>query len=109
MRGIEGKETLPRAGARTTEPHAGHRELGCLGGKKERICDAKAPRDGHGLALSEVALPSVSLLTPSPPSASGGSPTHPSRPDLETSLVVQWLRLHAPNAGGRGLIPGWGT
>lgn len=65
MRGIEGKETLPRAGARTTKPPAGHRELGCLGGK-ERICDAKAPRDGHGLALSEVALPSVSLLTQLP-------------------------------------------
>ena len=26
-----------------------------------------------------------------------------------TSLVVQWLRLHAPNAGGLGLIPGRGT
>ena len=26
-----------------------------------------------------------------------------------TSLVVQWVRLHAPNAGGLGLIPGWGT
>ncbi|TEA30144.1 hypothetical protein DBR06_SOUSAS4810005, partial [Sousa chinensis] len=26
-----------------------------------------------------------------------------------TSLVVQWLRLHAPNAGGPGLIPGRGT
>ncbi|TEA23326.1 hypothetical protein DBR06_SOUSAS10410006, partial [Sousa chinensis] len=25
------------------------------------------------------------------------------------SLVVQWLRLHAPNAGGPGLIPGQGT
>ncbi|TEA37608.1 hypothetical protein DBR06_SOUSAS5310035, partial [Sousa chinensis] len=24
------------------------------------------------------------------------------------SLVVQWLRLHAPNAGGPGSIPGWG-
>ena len=23
-----------------------------------------------------------------------------------TSLVVQWLRLRAPNAGGLGLIPG---
>ena len=23
-----------------------------------------------------------------------------------TSLVVQWLRFHAPNAGGLGLIPG---
>ena len=27
----------------------------------------------------------------------------------ETSLVVQWLRLHAPNAGDLGLIPGQGT
>ena len=26
-----------------------------------------------------------------------------------TSLVVQWLRLCAPNAGGVGLIPGLGT
>ena len=26
-----------------------------------------------------------------------------------TSLVVQWLRLHAPNAGVRGSIPGQGT
>ena len=25
------------------------------------------------------------------------------------SLVVQWLRLCAPNAGGPGLIPAWGT
>ena len=25
------------------------------------------------------------------------------------SLVVQWLRLHAPNAGGKGSIPGQGT
>ena len=27
----------------------------------------------------------------------------------ETSLVVQWLRSHAPNAGGLGLIPGQRT
>ena len=26
-----------------------------------------------------------------------------------TSLVVQWVRLHTPNAGGPALIPGWGT
>ena len=26
-----------------------------------------------------------------------------------TSLKIQWLRLHAPNTGGLGLIPGWGT
>ncbi|TEA36668.1 hypothetical protein DBR06_SOUSAS310070, partial [Sousa chinensis] len=25
------------------------------------------------------------------------------------SLVVQWLRLHTPNAGGPGSIPGQGT
>ena len=28
---------------------------------------------------------------------------------LGTSLVVQWLKLGAPNAKGPGLIPGWGT
>ena len=26
-----------------------------------------------------------------------------------TSLVIQWLRLYTPTAGGMGLIPGWGT
>ena len=26
---------------------------------------------------------------------------------FETSLVAQWLRLHASNAGGTGSIPGW--
>ena len=26
-----------------------------------------------------------------------------------TSLAVQWLRLHAPKAGGTGSIPGQGT
>ena len=26
-----------------------------------------------------------------------------------TSLVVQWVRLHTPNAGGLGSIPGRGT
>ena len=25
-----------------------------------------------------------------------------------TSLEVQWLRFHAPNAGGTGSIPDWG-
>ena len=29
--------------------------------------------------------------------------------NLGTSLVVQWLRLHAPNARGLGSIPGQGT
>ena len=28
---------------------------------------------------------------------------------LRTSLVVQWVRLHTPNAGGPGSIPGRGT
>ena len=28
---------------------------------------------------------------------------------FETSLMVQWLRHHAANAGGPGLIPGQGT
>ena len=29
--------------------------------------------------------------------------------DFGGSLAVQWLRLHASNAGGAGLIPGQGT
>ena len=28
---------------------------------------------------------------------------------LQKSLVVQWVRLHASNAAGAGLIPGQGT
>ena len=28
---------------------------------------------------------------------------------IRTSLVVQWLKLHAPNSGSLGLIPGQGT
>ena len=28
---------------------------------------------------------------------------------LGTSLVAQWIRLHAPNAEGLGSIPGQGT
>ena len=28
---------------------------------------------------------------------------------FKTSLVVKWLRLHAPNSGGLGIIPGQGT
>ena len=26
---------------------------------------------------------------------------------VEASLVIQWLRLYAPNAGGMGSILGW--
>ena len=26
-----------------------------------------------------------------------------------TTLVVQWLRLHTPDAGALGWIPAWGT
>ena len=29
--------------------------------------------------------------------------------EMGTSLVVQWVRLHTPNAGGPGSIPGQGT
>ena len=34
---------------------------------------------------------------------------HCSKPSSGTSLVVQWVRLRAPNAGGPGWIPGRGT
>ena len=29
--------------------------------------------------------------------------------ELKTSLVVQWLRFHIPNAGDVGSIPSWKT
>ena len=29
--------------------------------------------------------------------------------DLRDFSAVQWLRLHAPDAGGAGSIPGWET
>ena len=31
------------------------------------------------------------------------------RSEVRISLVVQWLRLHAPNAGGLGSVPGQGA
>ena len=31
------------------------------------------------------------------------------KPPTETYLAVQWFRLHAPNAGSMGLIPGQQT
>ena len=34
---------------------------------------------------------------------------HIRREQTGTSLVVQWLRLHAPNAGALGSIPDQGT
>ena len=34
---------------------------------------------------------------------------NPSLTSNQASLVVQWLRLLTPNAGGLGLIPGQGT
>ena len=51
--------------------------------------DKKTPHTGN------VRLPGFNLL---------GSRMGPG-----TSLVVQWLRLHASNAGGVGSVPGWGT
>ena len=36
-------------------------------------------------------------------------PKKPNNNNLGTSLVVQWVSLRTPNAGGLGLIPGWGT
>ena len=36
-------------------------------------------------------------------------PTHLLISNIGTSLVVQWVTLRAPNAGGPGSIPGQGT
>ena len=37
------------------------------------------------------------------------APNHRIKLEHWISLVVQWLRLHAPKAGGLGSIPGQGT
>ena len=37
------------------------------------------------------------------------APNHRIKLELWISLVVQWLRLHPPKAGGLGSIPGQGT
>ena len=50
-------------------------------------------------------LPSLShILSPLPLSLSAIENSY-----SRTSLVVQWLRLHAPKVGGSGSIPGQGT
>ena len=43
-----------------------------------------------------------------PRTLSSGTALKKKKP-LGASLGAQWLRLHTPNAGGWGLIPGWGT
>ena len=57
-------------------------------------------------------LPSFHLLTSSLPCPSViffKNHSREKKVTQGTSLVVQWLRLHAPCAGGPGSIPGQGT
>ena len=61
---------------------------------------------GHPVSSSP---PFLSLFAASPYLFSPSIPVLFKIHSLETSLVVQWLRLHAPNVGDMGLIPGWGT
>ena len=54
----------------------------------------------------------ILLLTPSlPPQGLKHMPEKVTlkKPQRGTSLVVEWLRLHAPNSGSPGSIPGQGT
>ena len=55
---------------------------------------------------SSLPVPSIPLGRPSAPAP---SIQYRENPSLGTSLVVQWLRLCSPSAGGLDLIPGWGT
>ena len=48
-------------------------------------------------------------LTHFPVSLSEQQPVIPLKMNLGSSLVVHWLRLHTPNAGSLGLIPGQGS
>ena len=61
---------------------------------------------GHPVFASPLSL---SLFAGSPHLFSLSIPVLVKMHSLETSLAVQWLRLHAPNVGGISLTPGWGT
>ena len=54
-------------------------------------------------------LPVLKHTSGKPEILSGRRPQWIKIAALGTSLAVQWLRLHAPNAGDTGLIPGRGT
>ena len=57
----------------------------------ELLCIFTSPTIGYLLSVAKKTIPLVLKFT------------------VGTSLVVQWLRLHTPNAGGPGSIPGQGT
>ena len=54
-------------------------------------------------------LQSKFALHSTPPWAIGTCPKWSRCPSLGSSLVVQWLRVCTPNAGGSGSMPGQGT
>ena len=60
-----------------------------------------------GIEPGSSALQRDSLLSEPPGKPKRGKSQK--KKDLGSSLVVQWLRLRTPNAGGLGLIPGQGT
>ena len=66
-----------------------------------------------GVNLQPLSYPDASRSWKFQPSnhtvRSPGRPHPPTMTASGTSLVVQWLRLHAPNAGVISLIPGRGT
>ena len=59
---------------------------------------------GRGIEPMSPELAGGFLITRPP-----GKPQNNLKNILGTSLVAQWLGLHAPNVGALGLIPGWGT
>ena len=61
----------------------------------------------RGPSSSATQVPQLGL--PGEPLQLPGHQLHLTSQQLGTSLVVQWLRLCTPNAGGPGSIPGGGT
>ena len=60
------------------------------------------PKDNDTDDFSDVASFIQKIIIRGPPLSLA------TKKDGRTSLIVQWLRLHTLNAGGQGLIPGWG-
>ena len=77
----------------------GSRNL-CSGGSPVRTCKTKQARTPAVPSPGDSCLPVCCLLS---------IPSFHLNNIGGTSLVVQWLRQHAPNAGGPGVIPGQRT
>ena len=87
-------------------PHCGFQNLNFLTRNKLAPSAVKVhhPSHWHAREFSEITLFVVGNKI-----ASELKKCHYKRATRGTSLVVQWLSLHASTAGGTGWIPVWGT